>query len=88
MKTIEEHNKEAVKSKVHIHHFSYTLEWVPSGIMCPCGCEKELLKERWPISNRADRQHVRCPKTKRNGTMTYSDPMRLVIKGIEWYNEA
>ena len=82
MKTIEEHNKEAIKSEVMSYSFEYTPEWVPMGIMCPCGCKKELLEEKWPITHR--RKYVKCQETGRGGRMVYSDGIRLVIKGVEW----
>ena len=81
MKTIEEHNREAAKSEVGMYTFTYTPEWVPMGIMCPCGCKKELLKEKWPPVRG---QPVKCQKTGRTGAMIYSDGLRLIIKEIKW----
>lgn len=84
MKTIAEHNKEAEKSTVFIHTFKDTLpEWVPMGIMCPCGCEKELLKDKWPFTL-AHGLPIMCPTTKRKGYIIYSDAIRDVIKCVEW----
>lgn len=84
MKTIEEHNKEAAKSKVGIFVIEYKPEWINSGIMCPCGCEMGLLKERWPLSSIWDGWPVKCQKTGRTGLMKYSDSLRGIIEGIEW----
>ena len=83
MKTIEEHNKEAAKSEVGMHSFTYTPKWVPMGIMCPCGCEKELLEEKWPFRIWAP-PPIKCQETGRTGVMIYSNGLRLIIKEIKW----
>ena len=83
MKTIEEHNKEAAKSEVMMYTFkSFPPIWIASGIMCPCGCEKELLEEKFPLS--LGHHPVKCPKTERIGRMIFSDALRGIIKEIEW----
>lgn len=83
MKTIAEHNKEAVKSVTILHTFTAPkIKWKFMGIMCPCGCKAELLEPDFNYSTRSN--PVKCSVSGREGNMIYSDYMRQVIREIEW----
>lgn len=84
MKTISEHNNEMEKLGVTMYTFIDEPTWQPLGIMCPCGCETELLDLHYQYLVRHNNTRIMCQKTKKEGTLFYAHRLKNTIKGIEW----
>ena len=86
MKTIEEYNKEAEESEVMMFSFTIKPEYIKSGLMCPCGCKKELLKLSPQPSgiNLSREEYVQCPETFKKGVLIKDGTVRGIIINVEW----
>jgi len=80
--TIEEYNRQAREAGVISISSEITPSWEPCGIICPCGCNQELLeKYPQPVS---DKRYIKCKVTGKTGYLLFDGSAIGLITGIKW----